>query len=70
MKKVIAIVLLVTLFACDDRPYSRQGRFCQNLENQRDNVIVNLSNHNSPVAAIIVAQTDSMYLKCGCDTIK
>jgi len=67
MKKVIAIVLLVTLFSCDDRPYSRHRSFCNDLARQRDYVVVN---HNSPVTPIIVAETDSMYLRCGCDTVK
>jgi len=70
MKKVIAVVLLVTLFSCDDRPYSRNRSFCNDLERQRDNVIINLGNPNTPVAALIVAETDSMYLRCGCDTVK
>lgn len=68
MKKLLLIGLLAFV-ACENTG-NRQKSFCTNLVNQRANAIVNLSNHDEPTRAIIVAQTDSMYIKCGCDTIK
>lgn len=67
MKKLILILITLSLLSCGDDRFSKRapakGDICLELLNQRER-----ARWNSDRSTVI--STDSMLLRCGCDTIK